>query len=49
MAEASQLRSDVDKCVTPADFLVESERKCREEGQMAIVLMKTSPVSIVLI
>ena len=35
----------MDKCVKPSDFLVESERKAKEEGDAAKALMKTSPVS----
>ncbi|XP_063685744.1 vinculin-like isoform X7 [Bolinopsis microptera] len=43
VTEAVRLRTDVDKCVKPTDFLVESERKCKEEGEAAKALMKTSP------
>ena len=45
VTEAVRLRTDVDKCVKPTDFLVESEKKVKEEGDAAKALMKTSPVS----
>ena len=45
VTEAVRLRTDVDKCVKPTDFMVESEKKVKEEGDAAMALMKTSPVS----
>ena len=45
VTEAVRLRTDVDKCVKPTDFLVESEKKVKEEGDAAKALMKTSPVN----
>ena len=36
----------MDKCVKPTDFMVESEKKVKEEGDAAMALMKTSPVSL---
>ncbi|KAL5267420.1 hypothetical protein ACHWQZ_G004455 [Mnemiopsis leidyi] len=43
VTEAVRLRTDVDKCVKPTDFMVESEKKVKEEGEAAMALMKTSP------
>ena len=45
VTEAVRLRTDVDKCVKPTDFLVESEKKVKKEGDAAKALMKTSPVN----